>query len=151
MQLIHPRINMGGPRACDLRHEGIHRRILCLGFFRNLEPRRKAHCLRLHTPNITESLVQTWILRGQISNIILKEQMAFFFFFLMAAPTVHGRSWARGHIWEWNWSCSCWPTSQPQQHRIQAVSATYTPQLRAMPDPSPTEWSQGSNPLPHGQ
>ena len=25
-----------------------------------------------------------------------------------------------------NWSCSCWPTPEPQQHGIQAPSATYT-------------------------
>ena len=25
-----------------------------------------------------------------------------------------------------NWSCSCWPQSQPQQRQIQATSSTYT-------------------------
>ena len=28
--------------------------------------------------------------------------------------------------WRSNWSCSCWPTPEPQQLGIQASSATYT-------------------------
>ena len=50
----------------------------------------------------------------------------FFFFFLFllfrAAPVAYGGSQARG----WNQSCSCPPTSQPQQHRIPVTSVTYT-------------------------
>ena len=30
------------------------------------------------------------------------------------------------------------------------LSLQATPQLTAMPDPSPTEWGQGLNPQPHG-
>ena len=37
------------------------------------------------------------------------------------------------HLWHWkfpgqglNWRSSCWPTPQPQQHQIRAVSVTYT-------------------------
>ena len=35
---------------------------------------------------------------------------------------VYWSSWGRGS----NWSCSCWPTPQPQPHQIWAMSATYT-------------------------
>ena len=46
-----------------------------------------------------------------------------FFFFLVfrAAPMAYGGSQARGS----NQSYGCWPTPQPQQHRIQAAFATY--------------------------
>ena len=46
----------------------------------------------------------------------------FFFFFdhFRATPSAYGGSQARGQ------SCSRWPTPQPQQHQIQALSATYT-------------------------
>ena len=46
----------------------------------------------------------------------------FFFFFFRAAPSTHGSSQAR----QSNESCSCRPTPQPQQCRIQAVTATHT-------------------------
>ena len=46
----------------------------------------------------------------------------FFLFFLRAEPEAYGSSQAR----QLNQSYSCWPTPQPQQLRIQALSATYT-------------------------
>ena len=42
------------------------------------------------------------------------------FFGFRAAPLAYGSSWARGS----NWSCSCWPMPQPQQHSFWATSAT---------------------------
>ena len=50
----------------------------------------------------------------------------FFFFFIVfflfrSAPKAYGGSQAKGS----NWSCSLWPTPQPQQLGIQASSATY--------------------------
>ena len=51
-----------------------------------------------------------------------------------AASMAHGSSQARGRI-----SCSCQPTPQPQQRGIQTVFG-FMAQLRAMPDPWPTEW-----------
>ena len=60
---------------------------------------------------------------SMFSNLSRKYFFFFFFFFLLF----------RGHhsIWRFpgqglNWSCSCWPTPQPQQHRIWAASSTYT-------------------------
>ena len=49
----------------------------------------------------------------------------FFFCFFKAAPAAYGGSQARGS----NQSFSCWPTPQPQQCRIQAVSVTDTTAL----------------------
>ena len=48
----------------------------------------------------------------------------FFFFFLLfrAAPAAHGGSYTR----DWSGAISCQPQPQPQQHHIQARSATYT-------------------------
>ena len=45
----------------------------------------------------------------------------FFFFFFRAAPGI----W-RFPGYGYNWSCSHWPTPQPQHLGIQAASATYT-------------------------
>ena len=47
----------------------------------------------------------------------------FFIFFAFQART-HG-IW-RFPGWGSNWSHSCWPMQQPQQHHIQAIPATYT-------------------------
>ena len=47
----------------------------------------------------------------------------FFFFFLRAAPAAPGGSQAR------EWELQLRPTPQPQQHRIQATSVTYTTAL----------------------
>ena len=57
--------------------------------------------------------------------IIIKDRNIFvfifnFFFLFRATPMAYGSSQAKGS----NQSCSWWPT--PQQHQIQAVSATYT-------------------------
>ena len=55
--------------------------------------------------------------------LVLKNDLFFFFFCLLrATPTAQGRSQARGL----NWSCSHWPTPQPQQCQIWAASLTYT-------------------------
>ena len=44
------------------------------------------------------------------------------FLLFRAASVAYGDSQTRGS----NWSYSCWPTPQPQQHEIRATSATYT-------------------------
>ena len=49
-------------------------------------------------------------------------QKKIFFCLLRAAPVAYGSSQARG----WTLSCSCQPTPQPQQLKIQAASVTYT-------------------------
>ena len=46
---------------------------------------------------------------------------SFLSFFFRATPSAYGGSQARGQN-----SCTHWPTPQPQQHQIQATSATYT-------------------------
>ena len=51
-----------------------------------------------------------------------------------AVSVAYGSSQSRGRIW----SYSRWPTPQPEQFRIRAVSVTYT-KARAMPDPRLTE------------
>ena len=51
------------------------------------------------------------------------EKCACLFVFSRAAPSAYGHSQARGLI---RATASHWPTSQPQQLRIQAESATYT-------------------------
>ena len=48
--------------------------------------------------------------------------LLFCFLLFRATPGACGSSQARGS----NRSCNCWPASQPQQHRIQAASVTYT-------------------------
>ena len=83
---------------------------------------------------------------GSLTCCTTRERLFFFFLFypFRAATTVYGGSQARGP----NWSCSHWPTPQPQQHQIQATSATYTTaqgNTRSL-----TEWGQGSNLDPHG-
>ena len=44
------------------------------------------------------------------------------FLLFRAVLVAYGDSQARGS----NWSYSCWPTLQPQQHQIYATSAIYT-------------------------
>ena len=68
-----------------------------------------------------------------------------FFFFFRAAP--HS-------IWKFprlgvQWSYSCRPPPQPQQHRFQ-LHLRPTPRLLATLDPQPTERYQGLNTHPHG-
>uniref|UniRef100_A0A8D1SYM9 Cathepsin L n=1 Tax=Sus scrofa TaxID=9823 RepID=A0A8D1SYM9_PIG len=67
------------------------------------------------------------------------------FFFFRAAATAYGGSQAKGQIQA---------TAPGLRHsHSNAGSKPHlqpTPQLMAMPDPSPTEGSQGSNPQPHG-
>ena len=51
-------------------------------------------------------------------------QSSFFFFFLVAFLGPHHGIWrfpGQGS----NWSYSCWPVPQPQQHQIQVVNVTY--------------------------
>ena len=49
----------------------------------------------------------------------------FFLFFFSATPETYGGSQAKGLIRS-NRSYSCWPTPQPQQRQILAMSVTYT-------------------------
>ena len=72
-------------------------------------------------------------MRGKNVEFCLGAFIYFFYFFgidwwtdesivfFRAAPTAYGSSQTRGC-----WSYSCWPTPQPQQHRIQAASVTYS-------------------------
>ena len=53
-----------------------------------------------------------------IFTILLQDD--FFFFFLR--PTCSTRKFPGYGL---NWSCSCWPTPQPQQPQIQATSVIY--------------------------
>ena len=48
--------------------------------------------------------------------------LGFVCLFFRATPVACGSSQAKG----WDQSCSCWPTSHPEQHQIQATSVTYT-------------------------
>ena len=50
-----------------------------------------------------------------------KKKLKAFFFLVKVTPAAYGSS--KDGV---NWSCSCWPTTQPQQYRIQATSATST-------------------------
>ena len=57
----------------------------------------------------------------------IKWENLFFLFYVIlflftAISVAYGSSWTR----ESNWSFSCWPTPQLQQHEIQAASMTYT-------------------------
>ena len=45
----------------------------------------------------------------------------FSFFLFRESPVAYGSSQATGS----SWSCSWWPTPQPQQHRIRATSVAY--------------------------
>ena len=74
----------------------------------------------------------------------------FIFFFLCvflplsrAAPAAYGGSQARGPI-------GAVAASLRQSHSNVGSEPRLQPQLTAMPDPQPTEQSQGSNPQPHG-
>ena len=55
-----------------------------------------------------------------VQRVLLVLSTFFFFGHFRATPSAYGGSQARGQ------SCSRWPTPQPQQHQIQALSATYT-------------------------
>ena len=50
----------------------------------------------------------------------------YFILFFRARPAAYGSSQAGGGGVVSNQNCSCQPTPQPQQHRIQATSVTYT-------------------------
>ena len=56
---------------------------------------------------------------------LLQVRLSFFFFFFFGGgPHTHGIQRFPG--WGSNWNCSCQPMRQPQQHQIQASSATYS-------------------------
>ena len=71
----------------------------------------------------------------------------FFFFFLLfrAAPAVYGGSQARSLI-----GAAAASLRQSHSNVGSQLHLRPTPQLTAIPDPSPTEQGQGSNPKPHG-
>ena len=71
------------------------------------------------------------------------KKFLFFIFCFLGLPPWHMEAPKLGS----NWSCSCWPTPQPQQCGIQATSLTYTT-AQAAPDSWPTKRCQGSNPHP---
>ena len=58
-----------------------------------------------------------------ISNLSVQKSFTIFFFLFRATLAAYGSSQATGS----NRSCRCQPTLQPQWHRIQAMSVTYTP------------------------
>ena len=70
----------------------------------------------------------------------------FFFFFLFRATDVaYGDSQARGQI-----GAMAAGLHHSHSNTGSELHLRYTPQLMAMPDPSPTEQGQGSIPQPHG-
>ena len=92
-----------------------------------------------HEPRMAKEL------GGPVASVViakLSDQFYFLFSPLLllllllfrAAPAVYGGSQARGLIR----ATSCQPTPQPQQHRIQAASVTYTT-AQGDAGPSPTE------------
>ena len=56
-------------------------------------------------------------------QIISEITSSFFFFFFFFKGRTCGIWKFPG--WESNWTCSCWPTPQPQQRQIRAMSVTY--------------------------
>ena len=63
----------------------------------------------------------------------------------MAAPTAYGDSQAKGLIGAVAAGLHQSRSNTGSEPRLQP-----TPQLKAMPDPRPTEQDQGPNPQPHG-
>ena len=70
---------------------------------------------------------------------------SFFFLLFRAAPTAYGGSQARGPI-----GLVAAGLCRSHSNAGSEPHLRPTPQLPAMPDPSPTERGQGSNPKPHG-
>ena len=80
---------------------------------------------------------------SNMSGMLLWRYFIYFFVF-MAAPTAYGSSQPR--VWIQAAAASLYHShsnSRAEPHQWPRL------QLRAMPDPSPTEWGQGSNPHPH--
>ena len=61
--------------------------------------------------------------QDEVASVVYYVPGCFFFFFCFLGP----HPWYKMFPgWGSNQSCNCWPTPQPQQHRIWATSATYT-------------------------
>ena len=81
------------------------------------------------------SLCMLWCIQKKKKKIIKREEillllllLLLFYFYFLSFCYFLGRSYG---IWRFpgygsNRSCSHWPTLEPQQHRIRAVSANYT-------------------------
>ena len=61
------------------------------------------------------------VLKRLFSPFIFYYLFIYLFLLFRVAPAAYGGSQARGQI-----GAVAWPTAQPQQHRIQATSATYS-------------------------
>ena len=93
-------------------------------------------------------LVSVFMLSGIIPLPCNLLYLTFYFIFLSfsrAAPATYGGSQARGLISAVA-TCLC----QSHSNSGSKLSLRPTPQLTAMPDPSPTEQGQGSHLQPHG-
>ena len=77
-------------------------------------------------------------------RLVLKSVSVFPFFFLFFFLLWPGLQYIEIPRLGLNWSGSCRPMPQPQQHQMWLM-----PQLVARPDPLPTEQGQGSNLHPH--
>ena len=92
-----------------------------------------------------DSLQTSWFYGLQLSNVTPHQNPPDGFFFFRATPAAYGCSQARGPIGA--------KTAGLHHSHSNARSESClrpTPQLRAMPDPQPTEQDPGSNPQPHG-